>query len=155
MRLPSPPAAVVLFSLVLIAAVAREAKSQRPGPDQMYNCWGCMYYGGGFMQGWRCFSGMPNGGTGCREWSEGEQYVCVIDGEGECEPGFTGDSLDVALVSDGETVETVRRLSPGLYASGDCSSRRMFYLDSDGLVLGVVVGPARPQSQVAVNPTRQ
>ena len=119
----------------------------------MYNCWGCMYQGGGFMQGWRCYPGMPEGGTGCREWLDGEQFMCVLDGE--CEPGFTGDSLDVALVSDGESVETVRRVSPGLYASGDCSSRRMFYLDSDGLVLGVVVEPARPQSQVAVKPTRQ
>lgn len=78
-------------------------------------------------------------------------YVCENYGE-LCVYGLVGDSLDVALVTDGESVEVASRDGPSTYATPACSGRRVFHVDGDGQVLGVVVLP-RSEGTAALKPT--
>jgi hypothetical protein len=137
---------------ILLLLVATQAQGQHPGPRQTYDCWGCIYQeGGGFMQGWPCMCGMVHGGSCCREWLEGEQYVCET--EGTCDPDFSA-GPDAALVSEGGTVELANPVAPGIAESRTCSTQRVFYLDGNGLVLGGTAKPA-PSHETRLKPTER
>ena len=129
-----------LLTLALALAAVANASAQGPQPrTKLYPCYRCIpaeYPPGGFKCDW----GYPNGGTSC--------FSDIIDGVWFCETfgscsvnPLQGDSLDVAVVSDGGAVALMSRVGPSTFNSGHCSDRRLYVVDGDGLVLGFTERP--------------
>ena len=127
---------LLTVALALAAVASASAQGTRPRGD-LKPCWHCVP--AQMDEGFRCEAGAPEGGTSCSEAIVGNKWVCET--HGFCSVGLQGDSLDISVVVEGESVELASRVGPGTFISGSCSHRRLHLVDADGLVLGSILVP--------------